>query len=65
VSRKSWSGTVQVAALALASHKALLPYLRDEQEVLKVGRRHTAASKPWQTSAVLLICCRPSLQRGV
>ena len=28
---------LQVAALALASHKALLPFLRDEGEVLQVG----------------------------
>lgn len=29
---------LQVAALALASHKALAPWLRDEAEVLQVGR---------------------------
>ena len=29
---------LQVAALALASHKALLPYLRNEGEVLQVSR---------------------------
>lgn len=28
---------LQVAALVLASHKALLPFLRDEAEVLQVG----------------------------
>jgi hypothetical protein len=31
---------LQVAALALATHKALLPFLRDEQEVLRIVREH-------------------------
>lgn len=40
---------LQVACLALASHKALLPYLRDEGEVLKIISEHMGA----HTSPVL------------
>lgn len=35
---------LSVAALALASHKALLPFLGDEQEVLQVGPQRPAAA---------------------
>ena len=34
---------MQVAALALATHRALLPFLRDEAEVLRIVQEHAGA----------------------
>ena len=44
----------QCAALVLATHKVLLPFLRDEQEVLKVRTELYAASA---CSAFMLLMC--------
>lgn len=52
---------LQVAALALASHKALLPYLRDEGEVLQIIQEHMGG----RTQALLRFLLRATrpLQR--
>lgn len=53
----------QVACLVLATHKALLPWLRDEREVLKVrpagGQCCASAAPPARTPNPCTIACRP------
>jgi hypothetical protein len=52
---------VQVACLALATHAALLPWLRDEREVLEIVRAHMGA----QTAPLLRCAARPRMQEGI
>lgn len=52
-----------MAALVLASHKVLLPFLRDEKEVLQVRRLDCVRAQPWAAAEAEPACQAAAMPR--